>query len=65
MKVVWKIVLIVALALVILGVAAIAVSLFSGGSLEGVRNNVPSRILNRASPTSRPPPCASRSRPES
>ena len=41
MKVVWKIVLIFALALLILGVALIAVSLFSGGSVEGVRNNVP------------------------
>ncbi len=41
MKVVWKIVLVFALALLILGVALIAVSLFSGGSIEGVRNNVP------------------------
>ena len=41
MKIVWRIVLIFALALLILGVAAIGVSLFTGGSLEGVRNNVP------------------------
>ena len=41
MKVVWKIVLLFALVFVVLGVALIAVSLFSGGSVEGVRNNVP------------------------
>ena len=41
MKVAWKIVLIIALILLVLGAALIGVSLFFGGSVESVRNNVP------------------------
>ena len=40
MKVVWKVILIIAVILLVLGIALIAVSLFTGGSLEGIRNNV-------------------------
>ena len=40
MKLIWKIVCITALVLLLLGAAAIAVSLITGGSLEGIRNNV-------------------------
>ncbi len=54
MKVVWKIVLIFALALVILGAALIGVSLFSGGSVEGVRNNVPLMDFSQSFPDETP-----------
>ena len=40
MKLIWKIVAIVAVVLLLLGIAAIAVALITGGSLEGIRNNV-------------------------
>lgn len=54
MKVVWKIVLVVALALFVLGAAMIGVSLFSGGSLEGVRNNVPLMNFEQSFPDETP-----------
>lgn len=54
MKVVWRIILIVALALLILGAALIGVSLFSGGSIEGVRNNVPLMNFEQSFPDEAP-----------
>jgi len=40
MKLVWKIVLIIAVILLILGIALLAVAMVTGGSVEGIRNNV-------------------------
>lgn len=40
MKLVWKIVLIIAVILLVLGIALIAAALVVGGSLESIRNNV-------------------------
>lgn len=41
MKIVWKIVLIVAVIFLVLGIALLAVAMVTGGSVEGIRNNVP------------------------
>lgn len=50
MKVVWKIVLIIAVILLILGIALIAVSLFTGGSLKSIENNVPLMNFDQSFP---------------
>ena len=54
MKVVWKIVLLFALVFLVLGAALIGVSLFSGGGVESVRNNVPLMNFEQSFPDETP-----------